>query len=511
MLGDYPKTSDGVDRRQFSWSTSVSATAGPLSSLLAQPFRPPLPPSVLRPSSTALQPAAEASALGAIAAPAAALPDRVPELMAPPPKAPTSLARIRLGEHTVLWQRSYQARVRPTAGYGVAAAAAASPAPTQSGLVDYPDTAPRDTAKADDAQERDYDVPVDELPDAPQWGPDDVSAGPPQWMLQQRSPEEQRRALPRTNGDRVSPPRDGRATSGQAVEAPTGDAQMPNAPATQAEASAEPAGEPTVEPVPPQPPQAADDDQHQSDALQQTAAEEQPTVSDVRADLTEPAKDSGGTAKPGSVALHALARDDGTNVGPSQTQNHSPREPNGEAARRQEEVTEASGEDHADRPAKRCACKFSSAHIRQSIVWVCADQLCLPPWYALPESVHDDGCQLQGARPEIDRLRCGPHCIQSDNGVCCTCTRQKVQPRTSGGGGGKKHPLSHAAGPAAATVAGRTVFETTRSGRVRLPPLAFWCNQTVVKVPLAQLSARQFLCSLPLACSESHFQLHLRS
>ena len=52
----------------------------------------------------------------------------------------------------------------------------------------------------------------------------------------------------------------------------------------------------------------------------------------------------------------------------------------------------------------------------------------------------------------------------------------------SGGRGGRKQSLSRALVPVAAAVAGDTVFETTRSGRVRLPPLAFWCNQTVVKV-----------------------------
>ena len=69
------------------------------------------------------------------------------------------------------------------------------------------------------------------------------------------------------------------------------------------------------------------------------------------------------------------------------------------------------------------------------------------------------------------------------------CFRQRVQPRKSGGGGGKKDAPHKAVGTVAAPVAGKTVFETTRSGRVRLPPLAFWCNQTVVKVPLAAFRA----------------------
>jgi len=46
----------------------------------------------------------------------------------------------------------------------------------------------------------------------------------------------------------------------------------------------------------------------------------------------------------------------------------------------------------------------------------------------------------------------------------------------------KPAPASKMAALLAPAGADPAVFETTRSGRVRLPPLAFWCNQTVVKV-----------------------------
>jgi hypothetical protein len=319
--------------------------------------------------------------------------------------APTSLARIRLGEHTVLWQRSGQAPMRPTAGYG---AAAASPAPTQSALVDYPDTIPREAVSADEARDRDYDVPLDEVPSAPQSGHDDGSTGePPEWMLQHGSPEEQRHAMPRTDGDCASPPREGRATSASAVQDPSADAEMPQAPKPQTEAAAEPAAEPELEP-----PQAADSEQHQSDALQQTAAEEQLTVGDKRADHMETTDDSDGRAEPGSSALPADAPADGSKPGPSQMQEQLPREPNGEAAQRHKDVPEASKEDRAERPAKRCACETSLPQTKHQLHPL--SSVMLGPSCASPESVRDDCCQLQDVRAELDTLPLRP---LPDNGV----------------------------------------------------------------------------------------------
>ena len=78
----------------------------------------------------------------------------------------------------------------------------------------------------------------------------------------------------------------------------------------------------------------------------------------------------------------------------------------------------------------------------------------------------------------------------------CLHCRQKAEPHENGkstaGRSGVGHtrpkvvakpaPAPHVAATMVPAGADPAVFETTRSGRVRLPPLAFWCNQTVVKV-----------------------------
>ena len=363
MLGDYPKSSDGVDRRPFSWSTPGSGQRGPLISRLP---RPPLRPDTRRVSSAAPQTAPAAGTPAPADGRAEAAPDRALELIAPPPKAPASLARIRLGEDTVLWQRSGQGPVRPIAGYG---AAAASPAPTQSALVDYLDTAPRLAPIADDAWDRDYDAPLDELPSTAKLGQGDGSSGElPSWMLQHGSAEKERHTMPRTRGERTSPSGSGRTTSAADAEDPSATAEMPQAPAMQAEAAAQPVSEP---------PQAADGDKHDSDApqldsdaIQPMAAEQQPTSSGEGAGGAAPAdaSDSRGEpgGEPGGMARPAASQGDDVREQPGQAHEHSPPETNGRA-RKRHEAPDASGGEHSTKPAKRCDGKSSREERCRSI------------------------------------------------------------------------------------------------------------------------------------------------
>ena len=342
MLGDYPKSLDGVDRRPFSLPTPVSASHGPPISRLALPPRPLLPPPTWQLSSTVSRPAAKASTPAAADAPAEPALDHLREPMGPPQKAPASLARIRLGEHTVLWQRSGQNPVWPIAAYGVAAA---SPVAAQSSLVDDPDTAPRGFATTDDMLDREYDAPLDDLPFAPPSEHDDGSSGGlPEWMLQHGSAEKQRHTVARADGEPASPPCEGReALAGDATD-PSMDADMPQAPATQAGAIAEP-----------EPLHSADDEQRELDVDQRMAAERQPSVSGGPTDVAEPADGSDGRGEPDSDALSAGSQGDDARAEPSQVPEQSPLRLHGAVAGRRSEAPGASAKDPDDRPAKRCA------------------------------------------------------------------------------------------------------------------------------------------------------------
>ena len=188
MLGDYPKTSDGVDRRAFSWlSPASSKAAASPGGMLPPPPRSPLAPVARRTSGTALLPApalSPAPAAEHIADGPAA--ERALAVLEPPAKAPAALSRIKMGEHTVVWQRGAQAPV-----HAVTAPDSGTPEPssTRPALVDYPDTAARGSSPAD-VPSFDHSVgTASDIPSAAQSADAtrSRSGGPPAWMVQHGS------------------------------------------------------------------------------------------------------------------------------------------------------------------------------------------------------------------------------------------------------------------------------------------------------------------------------------
>ena len=190
VLGDYPKTSDGVDRRAFSWlsPTSSSAAASP-AGMLPPPPRSLLAPVARRPSSTAPLPASAVSAAPA-AQPSAnrAAAERALTVLQAPAKTPAALTRIEPGTSTVLWRRGAQAPV-----HTVTAADSGTPEPsaTRPALVDYPDTAARGDSPADPQSYERSVPPASEAPSAAQSADADRSrsGGAPAWMVQHGSAE----------------------------------------------------------------------------------------------------------------------------------------------------------------------------------------------------------------------------------------------------------------------------------------------------------------------------------
>ena len=190
VLGDYPKTSDGVDRRAFSWLSpaSRSAAASPVG-MLPPPPRSLLAPVAQRPSSTAPLPAPAVSAAPAAQSSAdRAVAERTLALLEAPAKAPAAPTRIKLGEHTVLWQRGAQTAVQT-----VTAADSGTPEPsaTRPALVDYPDTAARGDSPADAPSFQRSVGTASEVPSAAQSADADPSrsGGAPAWMVQHGSAE----------------------------------------------------------------------------------------------------------------------------------------------------------------------------------------------------------------------------------------------------------------------------------------------------------------------------------
>jgi len=241
VLGDYPKTSDGVDRRAFSWLSPASrnAAASP-AGMLPPPPRPLPVPIARRPSSTAPLPASAAGAAPP-AQPCAdgAVAERALALLEAPAKAPSALTRIKLGEHTVVWQRGARTPVQT-----VTAPDSGTPEPsaTRPALVDYPDTAARGDSPADVPSCQRSAGTASEAPSAAQSADADRSrsGGAPAWMLQHGSAEKAGPAPHAAEASRLSSDEYPITSDGDAVGA--SDVEVVEAtPASPHEASPEPA------------------------------------------------------------------------------------------------------------------------------------------------------------------------------------------------------------------------------------------------------------------------------
>jgi len=190
VLGDYLNTSDGVDRRAFSWLSPASRnTAASPAGMLPPPPRSLPAPIARRPSSAAPLPASAASAAAA-AQPSADGPaaERALALLEPPAKTSAAQTRIKLGEHTVLWQRGAQTPVQTVT---VADSGTPEPSATRPALVDYPDTTARGDSPAN-APSFEHSVrTASEVPSAAHSADADRSrsGGAPAWMVQHGSAE----------------------------------------------------------------------------------------------------------------------------------------------------------------------------------------------------------------------------------------------------------------------------------------------------------------------------------
>ena len=347
MLGDYPKTLDGVERRPFSWLSPASrstAAASPAGMLPPPPRQlPALTPR--RIPETAPPPT---SAAGAAA-------ERASTLEAPA-KAPAGLARIRLGEHAVLWQRGNQT----PAAHAATAADRSMPEPAvmPPPLVDYPDTALRGNSPADVPSYEQSAGPASEAPSAAQSADDgrSSSGGAPAWMVEHGSGE---KADP---SRRAAAEEDSRPSSSEypitadADVDDVSDAELLQSPSPGA------APEPATEP-----PDAADSERDASEPNQSVTEAEERVFNAGEGGEAEMSGDAGLGA---AAEQPSVSADDDVHGDPRQSR----RKP---SHKRSAPLVIKRGR---GRPPKRCALPAKYAKIKISWVWPRIERLrTLPP------------------------------------------------------------------------------------------------------------------------------------